>query len=341
MQEEAIWQEYLPTGFTARPSTLTDAAEATEVFNAAAIKYSGKPAFGLDQTINFWQSPGFDLAQSSRVILAPDGRMAAQVDVDDTKAVPVTPRIWGRVHPDYEGMGIGTAILIWAEQRARAVFGRVPDESPVRLLVVGIAETAVTTHQLLHKSGFRHVRDFYRMVIELDHEPPRPIWPPGITLSNLSERPDYVPVAAAREEAFQDHWGHVTVPLQDAVDNLRHWLENDPLHEPDGELLAIAGEEIAGLCLCRMGEYSDPEMGWVSVLAVRRPYRGQGLGKALLQQSFRQFYARGFKRAGLHVDAQSLTGATRLYEKAGMRVQERVMDFEKELRSGIAMNTHN
>ncbi|HRQ37234.1 MAG TPA: GNAT family N-acetyltransferase [Chloroflexota bacterium] len=341
MNEEAIWQNYLPVGFTARPSILADAAAATEVFNAAAIKYSGQPAFGLDQTINFWKSPGFDMAQSSRVILAPDGRMAAQVDVDDTMSVPVAPRIWGRVHPDYEGMGIGTAVLVWAEQRARAVFGRVPAEAQVQLLVLGIPETAVSTHQLLQKLSFRHVRDFYRMVIEFDHEPPLPVWPPGITLSNMAERPDYVPVAAAREEAFQDHWGHVSVPLPDAVENLRHWLENDLLHEPDGELLAMAGEEVAGLCLCRMGEYSDPDMGWVSVLAVRRPYRGQGLGKALLQQSFCQFYTRGFKRAGLQVDAQSLTGATRLYEKAGMRVQERVLDFEKELRPGKNMTTHN
>ncbi len=60
-------------------------------------------------------------------------------------------------------------------------------------------------------------------------------------------------------------------------------------------------------------------MGWVNLLGVRRPWRRRGVALALLQHSFREFYARDRRKVGLGVDAQSLTGATRLYEKAGMR----------------------
>jgi hypothetical protein len=42
----------------------------------------------------------------------------------------------------------------------------------------------------------------------------------------------------------------------------------------------------------------------------------------------------GKARAGLGVDAQSLTGATRLYEKAGMHVAREFLAYEKELRPG-------
>jgi len=75
-------------------------------------------------------------------------------------------------------------------------------------------------------------------------------------------------------------------------------------------------------------------MGWVMDLSVRRPWRKQGLGLALLQHSFVEYYNRGFRSVGLGVDASSLTGATRLYEKAGMHVQRKYDRYELELRAG-------
>jgi len=42
----------------------------------------------------------------------------------------------------------------------------------------------------------------------------------------------------------------------------------------------------------------------------------------------------GKARVGLAVDSESLTGATRLYEKAGMAVVRSVEVYEKELRPG-------
>jgi mycothiol synthase len=53
---------------------------------------------------------------------------------------------------------------------------------------------------------------------------------------------------------------------------------------------------------------------------------------ALLQHALRQFHERGGRHVGLGVDAESPTGATRLYERAGMRVVEETVIFKKELR---------
>ena len=75
-------------------------------------------------------------------------------------------------------------------------------------------------------------------------------------------------------------------------------------------------------------------MGWVGTLGVTRSYRRNGLGLALLQHSFNEFYKRGRKQVGLGVDAGSLTGAVRLYERAGMHVAVRFDLYEKELRAG-------
>jgi ribosomal protein S18 acetylase RimI-like enzyme len=60
---------------------------------------------------------------------------------------------------------------------------------------------------------------------------------------------------------------------------------------------------------------------------------------ALLQHSFAEFYQRGWRHAGLDVDASNLTGALKLYERAGMHVARRYDRFEKELRPGRELMT--
>jgi ribosomal protein S18 acetylase RimI-like enzyme len=77
----------------------------------------------------------------------------------------------------------------------------------------------------------------------------------------------------------------------------------------------------------------------VFTLGVRRPYRRTGVALALLHHAFDEFRRRGRSKAVLNVDAQSLTGATRLYEKAGMSVRIRFMLLTKELRPGVDMTT--
>ena len=75
-------------------------------------------------------------------------------------------------------------------------------------------------------------------------------------------------------------------------------------------------------------------MGWIPTLAVRKPYRRRGLGQALLQHAFRALQARGVQRVGLGVDAKNKTGATRLYERVGMHVDQETVHYEIELRPG-------
>ncbi len=66
----------------------------------------------------------------------------------------------------------------------------------------------------------------------------------------------------------------------------------------------------------RSGE--DPAVGYVAALGVRRAYRRRGIAEALLRTSFGQIHTRGGAGVSLHVDTQSTTGATRVYERAGM-----------------------
>ena len=67
----------------------------------------------------------------------------------------------------------------------------------------------------------------------------------------------------------------------------------------------------------------------------------RGATDAPAHHSFRELYQRGQRAVILDVDAQSLTGATRLYEKAGMHVQRQNVVYEKELRPGEELRTES
>ena len=129
----------------------------------------------------------------------------------------------------------------------------------------------------------------------------------------------------ALDEAFQDHWEHHSIPLE------RWWEEKQraPGFDPTLWFVVRDGEEIAASIR------NDPERnggGYVGALGVRRRWRGRGLGRALLLQTFGEFHRRGVRRVTLGVDAESPTGATVLYESVGMEVESEAVVFEKEFR---------
>jgi ribosomal protein S18 acetylase RimI-like enzyme len=105
-------------------------------------------------------------------------------------------------------------------------------------------------------------------------------------------------------------------------------------YDPSLWFLAVNGDNIAGIALCLSEARGRPELGWVSVLGVRPAWRGQGLGLALLKHAFAEFHRRGKRTVGLAVDSESLTGATRLYERAGMHVARDGRSYERVLRAG-------
>ena len=83
----------------------------------------------------------------------------------------------------------------------------------------------------------------------------------------------------------------------------------------------------------------DSSFAWIDELGVLRPWRRKGIAGALLLQSFGEFHRRGRYKVGLGVDGDSLTGATRLYERAGMRVFQQRDAHEKVLRAGVDLST--
>lgn len=135
---------------------------------------------------------------------------------------------------------------------------------------------------------------------------------------------DEAVVHAASEEAFREHF--LFEPL--TLDQWRAYTLEHPLFDRSVWLVAWDGGEVAGEVMA----FVDETEAYVDSLSVRRPWRGAGLGLALLTRAFGLAHERGIRKVRLGVDAQNPTGAIALYLKVGMRVERREEVFAKDLR---------
>lgn len=320
-----------------RPARMEDVEAVTTLSNICSVEEVGAAQFLIEDNRSWWQSPGFNLATDTQVVVTPDGAVVGYADVWDTEP-HVHIHGWVRVHPDYRRNGIGAHLAQWLERRSRESVPRAPADARVTLLQATLA-TDMVSQALLRAQGYQRVRYFFRMVIDLDTPPPAPVLPDGITIRPFVQGQEERAVLLADREAFKDHWGYVEQPFEEEFARWMHRIENDPDHDPSLWFVAVEGAQIAGLALCSPKMTEDPDMGWVNVLGVLRPWRRRGLALALLHHCFGELYRRGKRRVGLGVDANSLTGALRLYEKAGMRPVRQYANFEKELRPGVELST--
>ncbi len=327
----------LDGGYILRPATLDDVAAAVEMFNAHARRLTGADEFTADDYRNEWTIPGVNLENDVRVVIAPDGQIAGCMEVWDLSEPHVRVNVWLRVHPDHEANGIGDMLMRWAEPRARQAIAKAPAGARVSLSTfVHDADTA--SQQVFEQAGLRRIRHSWRMQIDLDAPPPAPEWPRGITVRTMANAEERAVLRAVRD-AFRDHWGYVERPFEDDYSLWMHQMSTNDDFDPALWFLAMDGGRIAGMSLCWPKAHDEPDIGWVGTLGVLRPWRRKGLGLALLRHSFGELYRRGRRRVGLGVDAHSLTGATRLYAKAGMRVARVYHIYEKELRPGVELGT--
>jgi mycothiol synthase len=329
----------LPDGFTARGATLEDLEAVHVLINRWSQSVIGRDELtDLDALRHDLQQPDFNMQEDIRLVFAPNGQLAGYLEVWTNAKPPVHPWIWGRLDPDFEGKGLGTWMMHWAEQHALQALQRVPADLRFAPRTATYRE-AHKAKKFFEALGYQHVRSFYNMLIEMDAPVPEPEFPEGITLRTYNKGLDAEAVFRAQVDSFRDHYGFIEQPFEDGLKRWKHFWEEDESADPTLLFIAMDGEEVAGINLCRPQAFDDPEMGWVNVLGVRRPWRNRGLGLALLRHSFNEFYRRGKRKVGLGVDAQNLTGALRLYENAGMHVHQTFDQYEKELRPGVEIST--
>lgn len=322
----------LPGNLVVRNPQMDDLNAVFELLHICDMADLGMTDITLEDMQIYWQEPNFNLATDAWSVYTPEGQLVGYGDIEHREHVRIYFFI--RVHPAYRGQGIEKHLLPLIEARAQQ---HIPEAvSHARITLSSWLNHADTTSaQLFEQVGYKLVRNHWRMEVDLDTAPPVPQWPDGIRVQTLIPGQGERATFEMTEEAFQDHWGHLPMNFDDWA---RQWFKREGF-DPTLWFLAFDGDELAGGSLCIYDK--DLASGWVGQLAVRRPWRRHGLAMALLLHTFGEFYRRGIYKIGLGVDAQNLTGATRLYKQAGMRIALQHDTYQKELRAGEELSTQS
>jgi mycothiol synthase len=297
-----------------------ETAQIAELLTAAAEE-SGLGAVEPEEVAQWLSSPTFDVEQNFRVVEG-DGTLLAYCDLTTAFDEGTHVSMDVRSRPGAEEAA--AAVLDWARVRAEELAsGRTG-------LRTGVSDRDTAKRRLLEERGFAAVRHSFEMLIDFDREPEPPRWPEGINIVQLHPERNDRAAFDALQEAFRDAWGFVPMPFEE----WRHMRLAAHDFDPALHFLACDADDVAGFAFCVPESSRHPGYGWIDTLGVRRPWRRRGLGEALLRHSFGELRGRGCRGAGLDVDADNLTGATRLYERVGMRVVSRGDTYELEVRLG-------
>jgi mycothiol synthase len=300
----------------ARPAVAADAAAVTEIVAALESSLYGRTTFSQADLEDEWSD--VDLEQDARVVR--DGERIVGYGV--LSEAGELSRADGYVHPDALGRGIGRLIATGLEEDAA--------RRGARRMHNRVLEADSAARRLLESLGYVAVRVFREMRIELEAPPPAPDWPDGLRVVPFDPERDAREFHAAHQEAFADHWDHT--PRDFESWSKRHLASER--FDPTLWGVVRAGDEIAAGTICTGDTYGG---GFVHALFTRRPWRGRGVGAALLADSFVRFWDHGERSVGLGVDAASDTGAFRLYERAGMAPVLGWVVYEKALGKAAEM----
>src|SRR5258708_712808 len=310
-----------PAGFLVRPPEMDDLEAVHKLIEVCDIGLAIIRDRALGELRVGWGGPNCDMENDAGVVSARGGRVVGYADMGQGEHTRVYALV--RVLPEYVDRGIVEPLFDLSEQWARQ---QIPQAKPeARITLNHFASSRNQKEQrLFEQLGMKEIRRHWRMEIELDEAPPEPHWPEQVFVRTFVPGRDERAVFDTDDEAFQDHWGH----LPGNFEEWKHWTVERENFDPSLWFLAFDGVEMAGISLCTY----QLDSGWVDTLAVRRPWRRKGLGMALLQHAFAEFYRPDSHKVGLGVDSQNLTGATRLYKRAGMHFARESIPYEKELR---------
>ena len=298
---------------TFRAPTLDDAQQTLDLMIRCDIYESGEADSEMEDLVNDWGN--IDLGQDAWLAHTPEGSLIGYASVNP----------WG---PDLK-YDIYVAPTLDTGELVRDLLSRC-DTRGIHLAkkkknIENAKCYGVSVNQQLGSAladaGFQIKKYVFNMQAKFDSPPPPVQLPDSILIRNPIPGQDDKKIYDVIQSAFERPGR--TAP---SFEGWKKFMLRPNIFKPELWFLAMKGEEMVGACLSY--EYSETDQGWVRQLGVLESSRGTGLGSALLQSAFIEFYKRGFKKVGLAVESDNLR-ALRFYEGVGMKQIRRFDEYVK------------
>ncbi len=299
----------LPQGLTQRAMAATegDIDAVTTLVADAELADDGTIEIDREDIQTDWARPAFDLTTESIGVFEGD-RLVAEAEVFKGKRAEVN------VHPDVRGRGIGSALLGWTEDLARAL--------GAPKIAQTVSDSDRTAAELFARCGYGYGHTSWVLEIE-SIERPQVELPDGLVFRPYTDADAHATYRVI-EDAFNE-W-----PNRDPAtfDDWAALTIRRPSFQPWQMLLVVdeATNELVGVTF--LLEYAA-EDGWIQQVATKATHRHRGIARGMLQRSFQVFWDLGKPRVGVNTDSR--TGALGLYEKVGMQVVRSYTNFAKAL----------
>lgn len=293
----------------------------TDLEAIASLLNTSKSAVAFDEwpsvpeMLMQFDDPSFDQNRDFRLWETEAGELVAVAGLMIPAAESFNRIIWFGLLPSAKSEELETQILDWGAGRMRE-FAKERGVGTIAILCP-VHEDNSDRVNLLENSGFQIDRYFLAMERSLSEPIPEAQLPEGFRLRSPGGEEDAETWVETFNETFVEHWNHWDITVEAFLHK-----QGDPSYRSDLSLVAIAPDgTMAALCDCSILENDGPssKQGWITVLGTRAAFRKQGLGRGILQAALGNFKAEGLDSVILYVDAENLSGATRLYESVGFR----------------------
>lgn len=321
----------LPAGLVARAVTVDDVEALTALERAVDLACTGTSASNPEEMADWLGEPSVQWGAGAAVVERASDVVASLVTVDEV----ASGRGWSFDTYTRPGDPDGRAI-VFALTRAGLELGQRRWAGPAQAGEVdpaGLEATAACYEQetdlraAFAALGFAEARRFWWMSIRHDRPAPPLDLPAGYSLRpvDVTDPAELHRMHDVGNTCFLDHYGFSPQPFEEWWE-VRSSETEDPTQwkfvERDGQVAAyVRGSN----------RFASEGLGHVDSLGVLREHRGRGIAGALLRAHFADDIERGRSGTRLHVDSTSPTGATHVYERAGMRVEQEYISHTRPL----------
>ncbi|MBG6084712.1 GNAT family N-acetyltransferase [Zhihengliuella flava] len=315
--------------YSSRPLVLADVPAWTALFNLVSQHDDFGEVTTEAEIADGFTLPGFTAAEDTRGWWDGDQLIAVtEVSVRQLLGEDAIARSFvdGLVHPAYRGRGLGTDIMRWGIDRARALAAQRHPGAQVQIDTWNMVEQQEFA-ELAAAWGLSPARYFSEMRLAVaSWTAPEPTAEQRRILeATASYSPELLETTyRAHQDAFRDHWNFTPGTLE----RWKHFIDGST-YQPVFARLAMSAQHpddpVDAYVHCTRN--SEEEL-YVALVGTRRRARGRGLATALLTDVVRQAQQTpGITEVSLGVDAASPTGADGLYERIGFTVVRRSVEY--------------